>query len=423
MFIQYCTSTPGVLTPGSKIDPEVHIGRATRRWVLRILGYQWTPKAGAEWLSGVPVALWRTVGGSYNQTTSGVPFSLELADCERAPCPSFLVAFSPVHSPCPLSGSGVLATAVVLFAPGNPTTMSAEPAPAHHAGRKPDLNPSKLSIEINRSTRDVHDSINKIIMVRVGLGLRDVRNFREGILSFFYIYKTFEEEWSRLLTNPPQTISARKLHILRTLHTPLLLRTEPLLRDLSFYYSLQTPHSALEKFSTPTTPARIAYANHIREAIKEEPLVIIAYAHNMYLALFAGGKIIKSKMLSQVRFFPRLEGMTSEESQRLGTNMFMWEVEEGKEEEIVKEEFKRRLASVEGEIEEKEREGVSAGLGVAGGLSFLWVRYLFSFMLVSYVFVCGLPRDAFLVGNARFDGLSSVFVNALEIGIGPHPFA
>ncbi|KAF8445263.1 hypothetical protein BGX38DRAFT_1195869 [Terfezia claveryi] len=236
--------------------------------------------------------------------------------------------------------------------------MSAESAPAHHAGRQPDLNPSKLSIEINSSTRDVHDSINKIIMVRVGLGLRDVRNFREGILSFFYIYKTFEEEWSRLLTNPPLTISERKLHILRTLHTPLLLRTEPFLKDLSFYFSLQTPQSALEKFSTPTTPARIAYANHIREAIKEEPLVIIAYAHNMYLALFAGGKIIKSKMLSQVRFFPQLEGMTREQSQRLGTNMFMWEVEEGKEEEIVKGGFKRRLASVEGEIEEKERKAI-----------------------------------------------------------------
>jgi len=77
----------------------------------------------------------------------------------------------------------------------------------------------------------------------------------------------------------------------------------------------------------------------------------------MYLALFAGGKIIKSKMLSQAGFFPRVEGMTSEECQRLGTNMFMWEVEKGKEEEVVREEFKRRLASVEGGIEDEEKEG------------------------------------------------------------------
>ncbi|KAF8430299.1 hypothetical protein EV426DRAFT_580865 [Tirmania nivea] len=220
-------------------------------------------------------------------------------------------------------------------------------------------------------------------MIRVGLGLRDVRNFREGvflssppcftaftssqtnnlhpagILSFFYIYKTFEEEWSLFLTSPPPTIPPRKLHILRTLHTPLLLRTEPLLRDLSFYFSLPTPHSALDKFSIPTTPARIAYANHIREAIKKEPLVIIAYAHNMYLALFAGGKIIKSKMLSQVGFFPQMEGMTSEECQKLGMNLFMWEVEQGKEE-VVRGGFKRRLASVEGKIEEEEKKAIIA---------------------------------------------------------------
>ena len=78
----------------------------------------------------------------------------------------------------------------------------------------------------------------------------------------------------------------------------------------------------------------------------------------MYLALFAGGKIIKSKMLSQVGFFPKMEGMTSEECQRLGTNMFMWEVEQEKEEEVVRMGFKRRLASVEGEIEDGEKEGL-----------------------------------------------------------------
>ena len=78
----------------------------------------------------------------------------------------------------------------------------------------------------------------------------------------------------------------------------------------------------------------------------------------MYLALFAGGKIIKNKMLSQVGFFPRVEGMTSEECQRLGTNMFTWEVQKGKEEEVVRMGFKRRLASVEGGIEEEEKKGV-----------------------------------------------------------------
>lgn len=79
----------------------------------------------------------------------------------------------------------------------------------------------------------------------------------------------------------------------------------------------------------------------------------------MYLALFAGGKIIKSKMLSTVGFFPRVEGHSREECQRLGTNMFAWEVEKGREEELVRGAFKRRLAEVEVEITEEEEKGKS----------------------------------------------------------------
>lgn len=182
--------------------------------------------------------------------------------------------------------------------------------------------------------------------------------FTTGILSFFYIYATFEEEWSRLLANPPPSLPPRKLHILRTLYSPIFLRTEPLLQDLAFYFSLPNIAAAQSQFSIPSTPGRRAYAQHIRDAIAKEPLVIISYAHNMYLALFAGGKIIKSKMLSTVGFFPRIEGHTSEESQRLGTNMFAWDVEKGREEELVRGAFKRKLAEIEDEITEEEKTEV-----------------------------------------------------------------
>ncbi|KAF8477315.1 hypothetical protein BDZ91DRAFT_709045 [Kalaharituber pfeilii] len=220
-------------------------------------------------------------------------------------------------------------------------------------------NPSVISADINRSTRDVHDSINKIVMIRIALGFRDIRNFREGILSFFYIYKTFEEEWNLLLTNPPSHLPPRKKYILATLHSPYLMRTSALLRDLAFYFSLPSPEAALIKFSSPTTPQRKAYVAHVRAAIAKEPLVIIAYAHTMYLALFAGGKIIKSRMLATTGFFPKMEGMTREECQKAGTNLFEWEgVEKGREDEMVRGGFKRRLASVEGEVTEEERKAI-----------------------------------------------------------------
>ncbi|KAI5810964.1 hypothetical protein DFH27DRAFT_2844 [Peziza echinospora] len=213
-------------------------------------------------------------------------------------------------------------------------------------------NPSALSAAINASTRELHDSINKIVMVRIALGFRDIRLFREGILSFFYIYQTFEAEWSRLLA-PDSPIPARKRHILNNLYHPVLTRTNAALNDLAFYYDLDSTDAALERFSEPTTPARKAYAAHIRAVIEKEPLVIISYAHNMYLALFAGGRVIKSRMLSVSGFFPRKTGLSKAECARLGTHLFTFDVENGKEEDI-RNNFKYRLANVEVDITPEE---------------------------------------------------------------------
>lgn len=150
----------------------------------------------------------------------------------------------------------------------------------------------------------------------------------------------------------------RKHLILKAMHSPILLRTEPLLCDLAFFFSLSSPSAALQQFSTPTTPGRIACVEHIHAAIAKEPLVIIAYAHTMYLALFAGGRIIKSKVLGTIGLFPKVEGKTREESQSLGMNLFTFDVEKGKEDDLVRRAFKRRLADVEEDITEDERQGM-----------------------------------------------------------------
>lgn len=78
----------------------------------------------------------------------------------------------------------------------------------------------------------------------------------------------------------------------------------------------------------------------------------------MYLALFAGGRIIKSKVLSTIGLFPKVEGKTRQESQSLGTNLFTFDVEKGKEDDLVRGAFKRRLAGVEEDITEDERKGM-----------------------------------------------------------------
>lgn len=63
-------------------------------------------------------------------------------------------------------------------------------------------------------------------------------------------------------------------------------------------------------------------------------------------------------MLSALEFFPKVEGCSTEECQRLGTHLFTWEhVEQGKEDEVVRAGLKRRLKGVEGELTAEERQG------------------------------------------------------------------
>lgn len=138
---------------------------------------------------------------------------------------------------------------------------------------------------------------------------------------------------------------------LRDLYSTPLLRTPQIAKDLRYYYG-STPFST----GTPTTIQRTAYVNHIRQVVTEKPHVVIAYAYNYYMALFAGGKVLRYQITKAKDFFPRRYGMTEEECVEAGTNIFSFEVERGKEEGL-RESFKGALRNLEGTLTTEERNG------------------------------------------------------------------
>lgn len=175
--------------------------------------------------------------------------------------------------------------------------------------------------------------------------------YREGLLAFAFIFKTFEEEWASSMSSGSPNIDPRIKTALRNLYSTPLLRTPQLTKDLRYYFG-STPFST----KAPTTIQRTAYVAHIRQMVAERPHVLIAYAYNYYMALFAGGKILKYQISKAKGFFPERYGMTEEDRIAAGTNLFSFEVEQGKEDEL-RTSFKRALGDLEDTLTVQERSG------------------------------------------------------------------
>ncbi|ODQ63523.1 ER localized, heme-binding peroxidase [Nadsonia fulvescens var. elongata DSM 6958] len=208
-----------------------------------------------------------------------------------------------------------------------------------------------LANRINRATRAQHTRINNMISLKIVFALRDPRIYRQGIQSFYHVFRTFEECWLAELAKTAPAEDDRIRAILRKVWTPAITRTDPVTRDLMFYY-----HDDASKFETPIMPAQISFANHIRKVTAEHPHLLLAYGHVMYLALFAGGRILRSNITRAVGLFPQVEGLTTEEVSVRGTNLFRFEVED---EEALRVLFKRNYElATRNDLTEQEKKEI-----------------------------------------------------------------
>lgn len=191
-------------------------------------------------------------------------------------------------------------------------------------------------------------------MSRLVLGLRDYKLYREGILSFYYVYRTFEAVWAELLKDasalPPHIYAA-----LVAVSDPRIARASAIADDLTYLFGKDSFSAAQE----PDTPQRRAVVEHIASAIRAKPHVLLSYTHIYYMALFAGGKVICRQILHQKDFFPvHPPASTDDEAKLYATNMFIFPVESGKEEGLRKK-FKDAMADVEETLSEQEKTGKS----------------------------------------------------------------
>ncbi|ROT43159.1 heme oxygenase-like protein [Sodiomyces alkalinus F11] len=164
-----------------------------------------------------------------------------------------------------------------------------------------------LAESINAATRGVHAQLNRLIMARLPLALpphvQDPSIYLSGLLHITPIYSAFESAWQTLLRpltapepslRPEPAIDERTRSLLSRLYLPALMRSGQLRADI---YTLTgwAPHHIEEQLAVVSQSGPLAeFTQHISSTIRERPHVLLAYAHTLFMALFAGGRFIRS---------------------------------------------------------------------------------------------------------------------------------
>ncbi len=208
-----------------------------------------------------------------------------------------------------------------------------------------------LGNRINKQTKTIHNKIDKVVSLRLIYALREPKVYRQGLQSFYHVFQTIESQYEYVQKHKDQ-YDERIINILGAIWKPAFGRTVRVEKDLLFFYGNEA------KFKTPIMKEQIDFVNHIKQVTTENPLLLLAYFHVMYLALFAGGRIMRSSIAQSIGLFPQVKGKTSEEVALEATNFFRFDVED---ENSLRYSFKKDYEiNTRNELSEKEKELIIA---------------------------------------------------------------
>lgn len=207
----------------------------------------------------------------------------------------------------------------------NSTLKTKTKVPAEEILPKP-TDIGALANRINRETRSLHNVVDKMLTLRLTYALRDARIYRQGLACFYFVFAAIEKSlYSRLDVGDEWSL------LLKSIWREEISRTEKFRKDLVFFYDG-------EKEFQPKLPEQIEFVEHIQSATSNKPYLLLAYMHVMYLALFAGGRMMRSSIAKAIGLFPKKDTMTYGDVIKSGVNAFTFDVPD---EDVLRVEYKR----------------------------------------------------------------------------------
>ncbi|KFH46881.1 Heme-binding protein-like protein [Hapsidospora chrysogenum ATCC 11550] len=171
-----------------------------------------------------------------------------------------------------------------------------------------------LAESIAAATKSAHAKLNRRILQRLPLALppraSDPTLYLTGLLHIAPIYITFEVLWQDILNSgtlaedadaPRMTNGASRdvLAMLQRIHLPDLLRSESLRADVAAMTGW--PERVVEQHlaTIGRRPGQLAeFLERIRSSVGTKPHVLLSYSYIFFMALFAGGRIIRARLHS-----------------------------------------------------------------------------------------------------------------------------
>jgi heme oxygenase len=152
-----------------------------------------------------------------------------------------------------------------------------------------------LTERMRKATRTVHDSSDRIVNLKLAVAFTDKKLYALAISYFYYVYREIEAAIERHREHPNIQPFIELL--------PLFARTPGFEKDLAYYLGADYQ----SRINESDNPAVEAYLKHLREIEKKNPTLLLAYVYHMYMAILAGGQMIK-KMAKKTMGLPKDEG-------------------------------------------------------------------------------------------------------------------
>lgn len=232
-----------------------------------------------------------------------------------------------------------------------------------------ELGSPRLATKINKSTHDVHTRLNHRIISLLILGLpphaTTATAYAHGMSAIFPIYESIEAG----LRTISQKLDNSLRDAIATLHIPQLCRASRLANDIQTILDFHHDPLASERRSSgecnPGLHDGVSFkhlsqiATRINTLPNAAPHLLLAYTHVFYLAIFSGGRYIRSRLrdvgIKSAGFFPP----SSPSAGSVDNFLTFWTFDPAtRDGEDVRTEFKRRFGVAEALLSETQKEEV-----------------------------------------------------------------